>query len=46
MIRYVLPSTQLEGLDYRELYRTYSSQGRKSEAEPQIILVVGIIFPL
>jgi transposase len=28
-----LVSAQLEGLDYRELYRAYSSRGRKSAAE-------------
>ncbi|MFT9078718.1 transposase [Ethanoligenens sp.] len=35
-----LASAQLEELDYRELYRTYSSQGRKSAAEPRIIFEV------
>ena len=35
-----LASAQLEELDYRELYRAYSSQGRKSAAEPQIIFEV------
>jgi transposase len=33
-------SVQLEELDYRKLYRAYSSQGRKSAAEPRIILEV------
>ncbi|MDP4153290.1 MAG: hypothetical protein Q8865_07640 [Bacillota bacterium] len=31
-----LLSAQLEELDYRELYRVYSSRGRKSAAEPGI----------
>ena len=31
---------RLEELDYRELYRAYSSQGRKSAAEPRIIFEV------
>ena len=35
-----LASAQLEKLDYRELYRAYSSQGRKSAAEPRIIFEV------
>lgn len=35
-----LASAQLEELDYRELYRAYSSQGRKSAAEPRIIFEV------
>lgn len=35
-----LASAQLEGLDYRKLYRAYSSQGRKSAAEPRIIFEV------
>jgi transposase len=35
-----LLSAQLEELDYRELYRAYSSQGRKSVAEPRIIFEV------
>jgi transposase len=35
-----LLSAQLEELDYRELYRAYSSQGRKSAAEPRIIFEV------
>lgn len=32
-----LLSAQLEELDYSKLYRAYSSQGRKSAAEPRII---------
>ena len=32
-----LVSAQLEELDYRELYRAYSSRGRESAAEPRII---------
>ena len=35
-----LASAQLEELDYRELYRAYSSTGRKSAAEPRIIFEV------
>lgn len=35
-----LLSVQLEELDHRELYRAYSSQGRKSAAEPRIIFEV------
>jgi transposase len=35
-----LLSTQLEELDYRELYSAYSSTGRKSAAEPRIIFEV------
>jgi transposase len=35
-----LASAQLEELDYRKLYRAYSSQGRKSAAEPRIIFEV------
>ena len=35
-----LVSAQLEELDYRELYRAYSSQGRKSAAEPRILFEV------
>ena len=35
-----LLSAQLEELDYRELYGAYSSQGRKSAAEPRIIFEV------
>ena len=35
-----LLSAQLEELDYRELYRAYSSEGRKSVAEPRIIFEV------
>ena len=35
-----LASAQLEELDYRELYRAYSSKGRKSAAEPRIIFEV------
>lgn len=35
-----LLSAQLEELDYRELYRAYSSSGRKSAAEPRIIFEV------
>jgi transposase len=35
-----LLSAQLEELDYRELYRAYSSQGRKSAAAPRIIFEV------
>lgn len=35
-----MASTQLEELDYRKLYRTYSSQGRKSAADPMIIFEV------
>ena len=35
-----LLSAQLEELDYRELYCAYSSQGRKSAAEPRIIFEV------
>jgi transposase len=35
-----LVSAQLEELDYRELYRAYSSTGRKSAAEPRIIFEV------
>ena len=35
-----LLSAQLEELDYRELYRAYSSTGRKSAAEPRIIFEV------
>jgi transposase len=35
-----LLSAQLEELDYRELYHAYSSTGRKSAAEPQIIFEV------
>lgn len=35
-----LASAQLEELDYREVYRAYSSQGRKSAAEPRIIFEV------
>jgi len=35
-----LVSAQLEELDYRELYRAYSSIGRKSAAEPRIIFEV------
>ena len=35
-----LASAKLEKLDYRKLYRTYSSQGRKSAAEPRIIFEV------
>jgi hypothetical protein len=37
-----LASAQLEELDCRELYRAYSSQGRKSAAEPRIIFEVFI----
>lgn len=35
-----LLSAQLEELDYRELYRAYSSQGRNSTAESRIIFEV------
>ena len=35
-----LLGAQLEELDYRELYGAYSSQGRKSAAEPRIIFEV------
>lgn len=35
-----LASVQLEELDYRELYHAYSSQGRKSAAEPRVIFEV------
>ena len=35
-----LLSAQLEELDYRKLYHAYSSQGRKSAAEPRIIFEV------
>ena len=35
-----LLSAQLEGLDYRELYRAYFSAGRESETEPRIIFEV------
>ena len=35
-----LVSAQLEELDYRKLYRAYSSQGRKSAAEPRILFEV------
>ena len=35
-----LVSAQLEGLDYRELYRAYFSAGRESETEPRIIFEV------
>lgn len=35
-----LASAQLEELDYMELYRAYSSTGRKSAAEPRIIFEV------
>ena len=35
-----LVSAQLEELDYRELYRAYSSRGRKSAAEPRILFEV------
>ena len=31
-----LASAQLEELDYRKLYRTYSSRGRKSAVEPRV----------
>jgi len=32
-----LTSTQLEELDYRELYRAYSPQGRKSKVDPRVL---------
>lgn len=32
-----LASAQLEELDYRKLYRTYSSKGRKSAVEPRVM---------
>jgi transposase len=35
-----LVSAQLEELDYRGLYRAYSSRGRKSAAEPRILFEV------
>lgn len=35
-----MASAQLEELDYRKLYRAYSSQGRKSAADPMIIFEV------
>ena len=35
-----LTSAQLEELDYRELYRAYSPKGRKSAADPQVMLKV------
>ena len=35
-----LASAQLEELDYRKLYRAYSSPGRKSAAEPRVIFEV------
>jgi transposase len=35
-----MASAQLEELKYRKLYRAYSSQGRKSAAEPRIIFEV------
>lgn len=35
-----MASAQLEGLDYRKLYHAYSSQGRKSAADPMIIFEV------
>ena len=35
-----LASAQLEELDYRKLYCAYSSQGRKSAAEPRILFEV------
>lgn len=35
-----LLSAQLEELDYRELYRAYSSTGRESETEPRILFEV------
>ena len=42
-----MASAQLVKLDYRELYRAYSSLGRKSAAEPRIIfevLVYGYMY--
>ena len=35
-----LASAQLEELDYRKLYRTYSSRGRKSAVEPRVMFKV------
>ena len=35
-----LLSAQLEELDYRKLYRTYSSKGRKSAVEPRVMFKV------
>ncbi|OUN98626.1 hypothetical protein B5F98_03965 [Pseudoflavonifractor sp. An44] len=34
-----LASAQLEELDYRKLYRTYSSRGRKSAVEPRVMFM-------
>ena len=35
-----LTSAQLEGLDYRELYRAYSPKGRKSKVDPRVLFKV------
>ena len=35
-----LTSAQLEGLDYRELYRAYSPRGRKSKVDPRVLFKV------
>ncbi len=35
-----LTSAQLEGLDYRELYRAYSPKGRKSKVAPRVLFKV------
>ena len=35
-----LTSAQLEELDYRNLYRAYSSRGRKSAADPRVMFKV------
>ena len=35
-----LTSAQLGELDYRELYRAYSSKGRKSAANPRVMFKV------
>ena len=35
-----LTSAQLEGLDYTNLYRTYSAKGRKSKVDPRVLFKV------
>ena len=35
-----LTSAQLEGLDYRNLYRAYSVKGRKSKVDPRVLFKV------
>ena len=37
-----LASAQLEELDYRKLYRAYSAKGKKSKADPRVLLKVAL----